>query len=56
MIPNNINLEFLPAYSPELICGVDTYVAPGSRSGVIEANLSFERHIIRALQAAEKLQ
>jgi hypothetical protein len=35
-IPASITPHFLPPYAPELLCGLDIYVTPGPRSGVIE--------------------
>jgi hypothetical protein len=49
VVPANITLHFLPPYAPELLCALDIYVASGLWSGVIEANHSFERHIIGPL-------
>jgi hypothetical protein len=31
-IPASITPHFLPPYAPELLCGLDIYVAPGPRS------------------------
>jgi hypothetical protein len=45
VIPDNVTLAFLPPYSPELICGLDIYVALGLGSRMNPALLRFERHI-----------
>jgi hypothetical protein len=45
VIPANITLQPLPPYAPELLCGVDIYVALGLGSRMNPALLRFERHI-----------
>jgi len=44
-IPASITPHFLPPYAPELLCGLDIYVALGLGSRMNPALLRFERHI-----------